>query len=86
MNTTERFIHQKIDSAVACQITDADIAAPTLFLLFRSEMRLGLLPVYRDVQIAECPSLNKCFEKPDVEGKHLLWIRSRISAFVGDVA
>ena len=34
MDTAERFIHQKIDSAVACQIADADIAAPRLSIGF----------------------------------------------------
>ena len=83
MDTAKRLVHQKVDTAVACQITDTDITAPRLSIGFVQKCVGGLPPVYRDVRIVVYPSSNKRFEKPNVECKHLFWIRSRISALVG---
>ena len=86
MNAAERFVDQKIDSAVAGQIADFGYRHPTCFLRFHSGMRQELRPVYRGVLIVACPFLHECFEKSDVEGKHLFRVGPCIRTFIGYVA
>ena len=86
MNATERFVHEKVDCFRRQSDRRFGYRHPTRFPLFHSEMRLELRSVYKDVLIVECPSLSKCLENPNVEGKHLLWVRTRISTFVGYVS
>ena len=86
MHTTERFVHKKINGAITGQIPDSDIATPNISVCFIQKRIWELQPVYKDVLIVVCPSLNKRLENPNVEGKHLLRVGTRISTFIGDVA